>query len=125
MKQNRQHFKIILLVLTLFFICTNQNAIVHAAQITTEQPSDNEDNGNSTEENQPENPDIPVLDKTALKEQLTAAEAILPNQNRYTTSTYNALVTALNTAKQIYADENSSQQEIDTACTNLKMPSMH
>lgn len=121
MKHSKQHFKIILLVLTLFFICTNQNAIVYATPSVAEQPSDNEDNGSSTEdENEPEDPDITVLDKTALEEQIAAAEAILPNQNSYTTSTYNAMITVLNTSKQIYTNENSSQQEIDTACTNLK-----
>ena len=121
MKHSKQHFKIILLVLTLFFICTNQNAIVYATQSVAEQPSDNEDSGSSTEdEDKPEPPDITVLDKTALEEQIAAAEAILPNQNSYTTSTYNAMITVLNTSKQIYENENSSQQEIDTACTNLK-----
>ncbi len=119
MKQSKPYFKIILLlVLTFFFIYMNQSAAVFAAQMTTEQPSDNE---NSTEEEyNPEDPEIPVLDKTALEEQIAVAEAILPKQNSYTSATYNAMVNILNTSKQIYADESSSQLDIDTACLNLK-----
>lgn len=121
MKQSKQYFKIILLlVFTLFFIYTNQYTAVFAAQLTTEQSSDNEDNGNSTEEDTSEKPQIPVLDKTALEEQIAVAEAILPKQNSYTSATYNEVLNILNTSKQIYADENSSQQDIDTACINLK-----
>ena len=56
-------------------------------------------------------------DKTKLNEAITAAEAL--DGKDYTTNSWNALTSALETAKTVAADENATQETIDNAANAL------
>ena len=56
-------------------------------------------------------------DKTKLNEAITAAEAL--DGKDYTTNSWNALTSALETAKTVAADESATQEEVDNAANAL------
>ena len=64
-----------------------------------------------------ENGEQPATDKDALNEAIAAAEAL--DGEDYTTNSWNALTSALETAKTVAADESATQEEVDNAANAL------
>ena len=60
-----------------------------------------------------------ATDKTVLEKAISDAESANYNEQDYTKDSYAAFVSALSTAKTVYADADASQSEIDTAAANL------
>ena len=61
-----------------------------------------------------------ATDKTALKAAIDGAENAGYTEQNFTKETYSAYISALNNAKSVYANENASQSEIDSATATLK-----
>ena len=64
-----------------------------------------------------ENGEQPATDKDALNEAIAAAEAL--DGEDYTTNSWNALASALETAKTVAADESATQEEVNNAANAL------
>lgn len=62
--------------------------------------------------------ELTMADKTALEGAISRAEAIT-DSNSYCTPTWNAMLAALTTAKDIAASESSTQTQVDTAVSAL------
>lgn len=61
-----------------------------------------------------------VIDKTALKTQIDAADLLIPDKESYTTATFDVLTAALTSAKTIYENADSDQTSVDNAANSLK-----
>lgn len=74
-----------------------------------------DDEGNAILE--PVAPEVPRVDKTALAEKISEAEGL--NEEQYRHDTWEALVQALEAARQVYNNEDATQEQVDEACQSL------
>jgi len=82
-----------------------------------EKPEDPTDPTDPTEPTEPDEPTDPQVDTTQLEKAIAAAKAL--KEADYTKKSYNALKAALKVAEGVLADENATQDEVDSAANAL------
>lgn len=79
---------------------------------TEEPPEENPD------EDKKEEPDINIVDKTSLKEQIDIATAL--NRDNYTAESYEELEKVLTAARAVYESDSADEASVQQAADNLK-----